>query len=347
MRPPGSKSSSGIVINQIVVGVLLVNILGLIFLWKRNQNLLYALFGLSLLALFVFTVAKDYSVEWRGYQKEFIRMQVEKAEDPEIAAAIRRTPIRIKQIWNTELGIADRCTTCHLAIDNTLFKDGPEPFRFHAAAREHDFGKIGCTICHSGQGRATETHDAHGRNVLHWEAPMKELNMVELSCPQCHSEVYRPGYRLSGAKYLNMANDLSVNAPNGPRCVGCHPILGGDRETIPSERWTGVIAPDLSMFGKSSDHEFEQARDMQYVEGEHSKYAWTKAHFLDPVKIVPGDEESGRLPTIMPNFKLSDIEAHSLSIFVMTMKPSEIPAKYWYKEPKKKAEYVPENNDLL
>ncbi|MFQ5431208.1 MAG: hypothetical protein ACE5EN_01725 [Nitrospinota bacterium] len=334
-------------INQLVIGILLVNVLGMIFLWKRNQNLLYSMFGFSLLSLLAITVAKDFTTEWRSYQKQFIRMQIEKTKDPELMAKIRKTPLRIKQIWNKELDIADRCTTCHLAIDNTLFKNGPEPFRYHEAAREHDFGKIGCTICHGGQGRATETHDAHGRNVVHWDFPMLELNMVELSCPRCHSEIYRPGYRLKGAKYLNMANNLSVNAPNGPRCVGCHPLLGGDRETVPSERWTGVIAPDLSIYGKSSDHEFEQAHDMTNVKGEYSKYGWTKAHFLNPEKIVPGDEKTGKLPTIMPNFKLRDEEAHALSLFVMTMKPSDMPAKYWYKEPKKKAENVPENNDLL
>jgi predicted adenine nucleotide alpha hydrolase (AANH) superfamily ATPase len=248
------------------------------------------------------------------------------------------TPIKINQAWNKELGIADRCTTCHLAVDNTLFKNAPEPFRYHAAARDHDFGKIGCTICHMGQGRATETHDAHGRNVVHWDSPMRELNMVEMSCPQCHSAVYRPGYRLKGANYLNMANNLSVNAEHGPRCVGCHPILVGHGVRVPSERWTGVIAPDISIYGESNEHEFEQTHDMRFIEGKHSKYSWTKEHFLDPVKVMPGDEETGRLPTIMPNFKLSDEEAHALSIFVMTMKLSDIPAKFWYKETAEKAE---------
>lgn len=323
-------------INQAVIAILALNVIGLIFLWNRNQNLLYVVFSVSLLALFVLTVAKDYSVEWRGYQKQFIQLQIEKTDDPEIVAALKGSLIRINQVWNKDLNIADRCTTCHLAIDNTLFKDAPEPFRYHAAAREHDFGKIGCTTCHMGQGRATETKRAHGRNVLHWEAPMRELEMMEMSCPQCHSQVYRPGYRLQGAKYLNMANNLSVNAANGPRCVGCHPMLDGDRERIPSERWTGVIGPDLSIFGESTDHEFEQSHDTHVLDGGHTKYDWTKEHFLNPVKVMPGNEETGVLPTIMPNFKLTDEEAHALSIFVMTMEPSEIPAEYWYKEPKRK-----------
>ena len=133
-------------IEKIIAGILIVNLLGFIFLWNRNQNLLYAIFACSLLALFGFTVVREYTAEWRGYQDIYIHMQLEKEQkNPDAVQAIKSTPIRIYQIWNAELGVTDRCITCHLAVDDPRFKEAPEPFRYHAAAREHEFAKIGCT----------------------------------------------------------------------------------------------------------------------------------------------------------------------------------------------------------
>ena len=310
-------------INQAATAILIVNIIGIIFLWKRNQNLLYAIFGVSLLSLFVLTVAKEYTPEWRVYQSQYIKQLIEKETNPETIATLKRKPIKIKQIWNNELGIADRCTSCHLAVDNPLFKGAPEPFRFHAAAREHDFHKIGCTVCHRGQGRATETIQAHAKGIMHWEEPMWDPNMVQISCPQCHEQIYRTGYKLKGAEILMQGRDLTVKNEMDIECVSCHTIRGVGE----------VIAPNLSAFGKLTEHAFARTHEMKHVEGKKNKYNWTFQHFLNPEKITPGDPKTGQEPTIMPNFELTKEQARSLVVFVFSLEPSNIPAKYLYSEP--------------
>lgn len=310
-------------INQIVTAILIVNVIGIILLWNRSKDILYALFGISLVALFVLTVAKEYTPEWRAYQSEYIKQLIQKETNPETIATLKRKPIKIKQIWNHELGIADRCTSCHMAVDNPLFKDAPEPFRYHEAAREHDFHKIGCTVCHRGQGRATETIQAHAKGIMHWEEPMWELNMVQVSCPKCHEEIYRTGYRLKGAEILTQGRDLTVKNEMDIECVSCHKIRGVGE----------VMAPDLSAFGKFTEHTFARTHDMKHVEGKKDMYNWTFQHFLDPEKITPGDPATGQEPTIMPNFELTKEQAQALTVFVFSLAPSELPAKYQYKEP--------------
>ncbi|MEE8484491.1 MAG: cytochrome c [Nitrospinota bacterium] len=310
-------------INNIVAGILIVNVLGFIVLWKRDQNLLYAIFSISLTILFVLTVALEYTQEWRTYQKQFIQMEIDKESSPEVVKTLKASPIEIKQIWNPELSIADRCPTCHLAVNNASFKDAPEPFRYHKAAREHDFNKIGCTICHRGQGRATETEFAHAKHISHWDYPMWDLNMVQVSCPQCHEQIYEPGYKLKDTEMLTMARDLTVENELGMECTDCHTTRG----------FGEVLAPDLTEYGARSEHEFEMTHDMENVEGKKDMYSWTLQHFIDPIKITPGNPEMGLEATIMPNFGFTDEEAHALTALVFSFQSSTIPANYVYKPP--------------
>lgn len=210
-------------VNQVVAAILVVNILAFIFLLKRNMNLLFSVMSISLLLLLSLTVVKEYDVEWRDYQIEFINMQLEKTDDPDFIKELKARPIKISQIWNHERGVADRCTTCHLAVNEPQFKDGPEPFRYHAASREHDFGQIGCTSCHRGQGRATEVKAAHGRDVPHWERPMWELDMIEISCPDCHEQQDLPGIKVKGKLTMKEFTKFGGRIFNSRgTCTLCH-----------------------------------------------------------------------------------------------------------------------------
>ena len=56
----------------------------------------------------------------------------------------------------------DRCTSCHLGIDNPDFKNTPQPFTTHprldlyiTAASPHSIDQFGCTSCHAGRARGT------------------------------------------------------------------------------------------------------------------------------------------------------------------------------------------------
>ena len=56
----------------------------------------------------------------------------------------------------------DRCTSCHLGIENPGFVDAPQPFTTHpdldlyiTSASSHPMDRFGCTSCHAGRGRGT------------------------------------------------------------------------------------------------------------------------------------------------------------------------------------------------
>lgn len=308
---------------KIVAGILIVNVVSFIFLWTRNQNLMYAVFAFSLLSLFGLTVGKEFTAEWRSYQSTYIQMQIEKEKNPETLESLKATPIKILQVWNPELGVTDRCVSCHLGVDNPAFKDAPEPYRYHAAAREHDFAKIGCTICHQGQGRATEADEAHAKEIEHWDFPMWPNNMVQVSCPKCHVRVYEKGYHLAGAEMLEAAREIvGGNNDMGIECTSCHTIRGVGE----------VIAPDLTEYGDRTEHEFEQTHVLKHVEGTKNLYNWTYQHFLDPQKVTPGDPAIGMEPTIMPNFGFTPEQAHALTTYVTSFRANKMPVAYVYNE---------------
>ena len=68
--------------------------------------------------------------------------------------------------WNGTMQV-DRCTTCHMGVDSANYGDltVPRKFRTHpmrsALFNSHPVDKFGCTSCHQGQGRATESMAAH------------------------------------------------------------------------------------------------------------------------------------------------------------------------------------------
>lgn len=328
-------------LNKIALAIMIINTIGVIVLWQRDKNLLYALFSVSLVVLFGITAYEDLTPEWKDIQREYVRLLLEKETDPAKKEKINKFPIMIRQAWNHELGVADRCQTCHLGVDNKLMKDAPQPYTYHPVAHlledgriVHDFNDIGCTICHRGQGRSTFKKDAHARDIRHWDFPMYssgEHGMAQASCAQCHEELTSPeGYKiLEGADMIMDARDFTLGGNDLEiQCTSCHSIYGVGE----------VVAPDLSAFGETTEHEFEATHIMTFVEGEKNKYNWTLQHFLDPHKITPDDEELGIEETIMPNFEMPEEMAHKLATLVYSMRESHVPVKFRYRPELKKRE---------
>ncbi len=138
---------------------------------------------------------------------------------------------------------ADRCTTCHLAIDRADFADYPDqPFRAHpkldlmvGSASPHPMDRFGCTICHMGRDRGTDFvaaahtprdetqrqqwEERYGWEPLeHWEEPMLPLQYAEATCLMCH----QGQLWVHGADRLNRG--LALIRRVG--CYGCHKIPG-------------------------------------------------------------------------------------------------------------------------
>jgi cbb3-type cytochrome oxidase cytochrome c subunit len=138
----------------------------------------------------------------------------------------------------------DRCTTCHLGIDQRAFENEPQPFKTHpkmelylASASPHPMESFGCTTCHSGLDRATSFQNAghsprteeqrkewegkYGWHEDHFlETPMFPMTNIEAGCFKCHNA----SPEVPGANNLNNGRDM-IRIYG---CFGCHRIPGYD-----------------------------------------------------------------------------------------------------------------------
>ncbi len=210
----------------------------------------FTLLSLLVGALVITAFFKDQFREWKHWQHEYIKQEMAKAVTPEQRRAAARIPVEVQQINLPEIGRVDRCTTCHIAIEDPSYAGAPQPLAYHPNHARHPFQKFGCTICHEGQGYATTRAAAHGR-VPHWEHPMLPMKYIEASCVKCH-----------------LSSDLP-NAPSLARgraafekfgCVGCHKLHGTG----------GMIGPELDTVGARRSPE------------------WLAGHFKNPAAVVPG-----------------------------------------------------------
>ncbi len=173
----------------------------------NNLSRLYAVVSLLFLLVLAVSPMKDYFTEWRAYQNRYNRLL---ANQPKRFKPIE---VGIKQIWNKELDRVDRCTSCHLGVEETELVDAEPPFRPHPRVY-HDLNDFGCTVCHQGQGLATSKQKAHDGRPF-WEEPLLPRENIEAGCGKCHQEENVPEAPVlsSGRRLLKDYN-----------CAGCHKI---------------------------------------------------------------------------------------------------------------------------
>jgi len=210
----------------------------------------FTVHGLLVGALVVMAYYRDDYREWNEFQRKFIQEEMRRATTPQQRAQIARTPLQIRQVQLPDLNRVDRCTTCHLSVDDPSYGGYPQPLAYHPNHTQHPFERFGCTVCHRGQGRATTAADAHG-HVSHWDEPMLPLRYVQASCGQCHQAEDIPGAP-------ELAHGKQVFDESG--CRGCHK-LGGTG---------GVLGPELDKVGARRSPD------------------WLKKHFLTPATVTPG-----------------------------------------------------------
>jgi|GEM_PF-195494 len=180
----------------------------------------------------IMTEVKGLEAQVTGFVGERQRLQLEiKRAESEVAqlrnniAKLEAQRPSIVQITNTELGRVDRCVTCHLGIDDPQFADAAEPLTAHLPlatsdiGRYHPFKTYGCTICHEGQGLATELTAAFGEEA-HFHKPVLGRDLSQGSCLPCHRERIRlPGVPAVDAAPL-LEQGRKLFADKG--CTGCH-----------------------------------------------------------------------------------------------------------------------------
>ena len=173
--------------------------------------------SLILVLLLAVVPAKDHFREWNQYQHRYLSLVRGRSEGPSL---VRRMRPGVQQAWLPELGVTDRCTTCHMALQEASLGDvKAQPFRPHPAI-PHSLTEFGCVACHGGQGVATTVESAH-YSTLDWEQPMLPARYSTALCGQCH---WRP---LKGAVQLNSGRTLLASYG----CVHCHTIKMPDGQT--------------------------------------------------------------------------------------------------------------------
>jgi len=149
-------------------------------------------------------------------------------------------------------------------IDITIRRGLNQPFTSHprldlfvGSTSPHKMGEMGCTICHDGQGSATDFKWAshtpdnpqqalewsrkHGWfNNHHWIFPMTPERFIESNCLKCHHEVVElePSERFPEPPAPKLVHGYKLVSDFG--CYGCHEIPGYDG---PTKR----IGPDLRL----------------------------------------------------------------------------------------------------
>jgi len=177
----------------------------------RDPFRMFGIVSAILLLLLTIAPAKDYFSEWHGYQRQYLRFIRNRGD----AVTLRRHfEWGIRQIWIPQLGVVDRCQTCHVGLAEASLADVKEqPFRAHPPI-PHKLTEFGCVICHRGQGAATTVKEAH-HSEMAGEEPLLPARYIESSCGQCH---HAP---LEGTPKLNKGRVILSRYG----CVNCHAIV--------------------------------------------------------------------------------------------------------------------------
>ena len=273
-----------------------------------RMRLLLAASSVLFLAVLAISPVKDLRREWKQYKRSYMRFAQGRPDTKRLLADYHMS---IDQIWLPGMNVVDRCTTCHQGITQGSLADQavPQPFRAHPPT-PHNVRDWGCTICHRGQGPATEVAEAH-ESTLAWEQPLLPTRFIQASCGSCHqSDLPETPQLTRGRQLLAELN-----------CQGCHRLQGIERPVM--------LGPDLTNIGTKVSREWI--------------YKWLK----EPRTIIDKDgnvvvngyetEEEPR----MPKFRLTETELRAFSAYLSVQRakpvaPPKIEARVlasWSKNP--------------
>ena len=258
---------------------------------SRRMRFLFALCSVVFVAVLAVSPVKDYRREWKQYKRDYVRFAQTRPDTKRLLADFQPS---IDQIWIPQMGVVDRCTTCHLGITQPSLLDAsvPQPFRAHPPI-PHQVKEWGCVVCHRGQGLATEVAEAH-QTTLAWERPMLPGRYIQGACGVCHRDE-RPEL-----PKLNRGRQLLAEF----NCGGCHKL-----QDIQQPAMRG---PDLTNIGTKTSREWI--------------YKWLKEPrtILDSNGDVSVNGYETEAEPRMPQFRLSDEEIRGLSAYLSTLREEPV-----------------------
>ena len=80
----------------------------------------FGVVSLILLLALAIAPAKEHFSQWHSYQRKYLALIRDRGD----AVSLRRRFVPgIHQIWLPDLGVVDRCTTCHLGLNESSLSD--------------------------------------------------------------------------------------------------------------------------------------------------------------------------------------------------------------------------------
>ena len=259
---------------------------------SERLRLTFAISTVVCVLVLAISPVKDFLAEWKHYKRSFVKFAQGRPDTKKLLADYNPS---IDQVWLPGMNVTDRCTTCHQGITQASLTDAavPQPFRAHPPI-PHNVRDWGCTVCHRGQGPATEVAEAH-ETTLAWEQPILPAHFLQASCGSCHQADIKETPQLSRGRELL----VRLN------CQGCHRLNNLDRS---------MLGPDLSSVGTKVTREWI--------------YKWLREPRTELDKdgnVTVNGYESGD-ESRMPKFRLKDEEIRALSAFLSVQKAKPIEA---------------------
>ncbi|MCH7909077.1 MAG: cytochrome c [Candidatus Hydrogenedentes bacterium] len=271
-----------------------------------NKTLLVS--SLICVALLVYAPIDTFLLrEYHDHQRAYREALSNVAKNEKETQEAKRYEVKIRQLVLPELQRIDRCVSCHVSLEDPRMDKQPLPLQTHPGnyLEVHDVGKIGCTVCHDGQGRALTAEDAHANRIEGWEKPMLHAPYIQANCMRCHEAENLPGMELVRKGY-----DLL----HAKGCLGCHKIEGKG----------GQLATDLTYIGDASPS-LKHVIDRSYL-ARNSGLRENKnlAYILESIQVPDAQPPV----TPMMDFKFTDDEALALTIYLKGLTKRGIPASY-------------------
>lgn len=207
----------------------------------------FCIIGLALIVSSVILLFKESLPAWKIHQRfskqiqltrlqaEIDRLSAEPAAEDNlkrlrlVKAQLEQRGTKIQQVVLDSLNRIDRCTSCHIGIEDKRLQDLKAPYKSHSGKylAWHPVEKFGCTVCHGGQGLATNFMDAAHGDIKHWGKPLISKALLQASCGKCHLDMEVPESSL-------VSKGREVIEKTG--CFGCHkmPLFEGREKPGPS-----------------------------------------------------------------------------------------------------------------
>lgn len=271
----------------------------------KDQSRLYRwtlLFAslLTLVYLVAAAVRENYLAEWQSVQRAYRDVLRKKATDEQGRELLKNFRVELKQVSVPALNSVDRCVSCHVGIDDPRMTDVPQPLAVHPGnlLEYHPVDRYGCTICHEGQGLATDFRNAKADDVS-WDYPLLPAELTQSSCQTCHDSERLPRQQVA---LLLEGRQLYQEKS----CGSCHKLNARG----------GTLGPALDNEGAKTRHQLILAN----LKPPHTTWHWHQAHFRDPGGIVADSR--------MKNPTVTEREALALTVFMLSLRQRDVPESY-------------------